>query len=332
MQRLTQIHNRLAGLLPDPGFTAFELNTLHLLHLSAFIILASVIYKFSMKDKNEREGLLPEKKREHFVATLTMTAAVLLMFILMNNRVMPFVIAGPLKWACYGLGLFFVAAGTGWHVWSKVSIGKFWSDQLELQKEHRIVTGGAYAFARHPMYGSLILWCLGLGLAAFNFGALLASGLVLIPMMIARARAEEELLAAVPGYEIYRNNVRMFFPTLSGAAGFAARLAALAIFVYAIITGISGGTLVFLLTIYLLLGNCLKPEKVAFSYRSKSFMMALVYVLSVRVPAIYYFYYFMAATFAYGLFFNCPCMLVYEKYHRCPCFDLLGKACGLTKR
>ncbi|OIO04218.1 MAG: hypothetical protein COX65_03165 [Elusimicrobia bacterium CG_4_10_14_0_2_um_filter_56_8] len=332
MSRLTQALKGLAELLPAPHFTGLELGTLYFLHFSAFLILASVIYKFRAKSENERKGLLPEKKRGHFVATLTMSAGVLLMFIFINHRALPFDPGIRLKWFCYAFGMALVISGLFWHLWSKVSIGKFWSDQPEIQKEHIIVTSGAYSFARHPMYGSLILWCLGLGLASFNLAALLATGLVFIPMMIIRAKAEEAMLSARPGYDTYRNNVRMFFPSLSGGAGFAAKTAALAAFIYSAASGITAGSLVFLLTLHLLLGYSLKPEKTAFSYRSKAFMMALTFILCARWRVFYFLYYLIAAMFAYGLFFDCPCMIVYEKYHRCPCFDLLGKACRIDKQ
>lgn len=328
MPWLQEAFNGAAALLPHPGFTAFELWTLFALQLSAFVLLASVAWKFRVKDANERQGQLPEKKRGHRVATLTMSAAVLLMFILMNNRLLAFSPEGAVKWACYATGLCLVVFGAGWHIWSKVSIGRFWSDQVELQKEHRVVSGGAYALARHPMYGSLILWCAGLGLAAFNLGALLVTALVFVPMLIFRARAEEAMLEG-PEYEIYRNNTRMFLPSLAGPAAFAVKLAVLALLVYCISAGIDSGSLPFLLTLHLLLGFSLRPEKVAFSYRSKSGMLLLAWAGSAAWPPFYYFNWLIAAMFAYGLFFNCPCMLVYEKYSRCPCFDALGRACGL---
>lgn len=330
MSRFFQTFKSLAGLMPKPDFTALDLGTLYLIYLSAFIIAASVVYKFRVKSGNEEKGQLPEVKRVHVVATFSMTAAVLLMFIFMNNRLLPFRLDGPLKWTCYGAGLFLVIFGAAWHIWSKVSIGRFWSDQVELQQEHRLVTDGAYALARHPMYGSLIIWCLGFGLASFNLGVLLLTGFILIPMLIKRAGAEEELLSNGE-YEIYRNNVRMFFPSLSGPAGFIVKIFALGCFVYAITTGMTWGALVFLITLHLLLGNSLKPEKVAFSYRSKSGMMLAIYLLGFNWGGFHYLYYLVAAMFAYGLFFNCPCMLVYEKYHGCPCFALLGKACDMKK-
>ena len=330
MSRFLQAFKSLPAFQPPPHLTPLDLGTQYLIYLSAFIIAASVAYKFRIKSADEEKGLVPEVKRDHFVATLSMTAAVLLMFIFMNNRWLPFTIEGPLKWCCYCAGLFLVISGAAWHIWSKVSIGRFWSDQVELQKEHRLVTTGAYALARHPMYGSLIVWCLGLGLASFNLGVLSLTGFVLLPMMIKRAGAEEELLSNGE-YEIYRNNVRMFFPSLSGPAGFSVKIFALFCFVYAIITGMTWGALFFLLTLHLLLGNSLKPEKAAFSYRSKSGMMLVIYLLSFNWGGFYYLYYLVAAMFAYGLFFNCPCMLVYEKYHGCPCFALLGKACDIKK-
>ncbi|MBO7448094.1 hypothetical protein J6U78_07160, partial [bacterium] len=68
-------------------------------------------------------------------------------------------------------------------------------------------------------------------------------------------------------------------------------------------------------------------EKVAFSYRSKSGMIAVIGLISLYLwhPVIYLNYVIMAMCL-YGLKWNCPCMLVYEKYHGCPCFALV-KSC-----
>jgi hypothetical protein len=31
------------------------------------------------------------------------------------------------------------------------------------------------------------------------------------------------------------------------------------------------------------------------------------------------------AMFIYGLRFNCPCMIIYNKYQHCPCYNLAAK-------
>jgi hypothetical protein len=88
--------------------------------------------------------------------------------------------------------------------------------------------------------------------------------------------------------------------------------------------------MILLFAIHLYLGYCLTPEKVAFSYRSKSGMMVAVWGLSLIWHPVYYLLYPIVAMFLYGLKFNCPCMIVYNKYHRCPCFDLAAK-CVMKK-
>jgi len=213
-----------------------------------------------------------------------------------------------------------------WHIWAKFNIRYLWSDGIEIKQEHRLISTGAYALSRHPMYASLLLWCWSASFMMFNWITLTLSTLAILPLMIARARAEErELSKVLPDYVFYQENVRMLAPTIGGFCAVAVKIVALCFFGYAIWQGLTLPSVILLFAIHLYLGYSLVPEKVAFSYRSKSGMMVAVWGLSLIWHPVYYLLYIILAMFVYGLKFNCPCMIVYNKYQRCPCLDLAAK-------
>jgi hypothetical protein len=206
-----------------------------------------------------------------------------------------------------------------------------WSDGIEIKREHTLITAGPYALARHPMYASLLLWCWGASAMMANWASLAIATFVLLPLMIRRGRDEETaLLKADPDYQLYRENAPMLTPKLSGAAGLAVRMAAAGLFAYAVVAGVNWAGLILLVALHVYLGFCLKPEKIGFSYLTKSGMTVAVWLAAQVWPPAAYLLYVILAMFVYGLFFNCPCMLVYERYHGCPCFGLV-KRC-LIKR
>ncbi|PWB57664.1 MAG: hypothetical protein C3F16_15110 [Betaproteobacteria bacterium] len=77
--------------------------------------------------------------------------------------------------------------------------------------EGRLVTGGPYAWVRHPMYLAVLL-----AMAAFALGGdawQWAAWVALAAVLAAKARREERGLAILhPGYEAYRRRTRAIVP------------------------------------------------------------------------------------------------------------------------
>ena len=306
-------------------YPAYFLAGIILLYVTGVILLAAVVWKF-YEYRTIQTKL--EKKRTHFFSTREMLLAVLILFPCwiaswgqVNFSVLP---ASFFFW----VGVVCVLFSTGWHIWAKLNIGRLWSDGIEIKQQHPLQTSGAYALARHPMYASLLLWCWGGSLMLANALTLVFVSLVFLPLMLRRAKAEEQwLLAKNPDYALYQNNVRMLSVTLRGGWSVTVRLILALVLCYftaahQITLSVLGG-LVFL---HLYLGYSLIPEKTAFSYRSKSGMMTVFGLLGLYVhPAFFYFFYVIVAMCLYGLKWNCPCMWVYEKYHGCPCLILIKK-------
>src|SRR5688572_101011 len=87
------------------------------------------------------------------------------------------------------------------------SLGKFWSLHVEMREGHEFVTSGPFAHARHPVYFSMVLELLGIGLILNAWFTLAAVLIIFIPTLLARVRMEETALVEQFG-EAYRQYIR----------------------------------------------------------------------------------------------------------------------------
>jgi protein-S-isoprenylcysteine O-methyltransferase Ste14 len=183
------------------------------LFLTATAILITVVVR--LLDKRDREDE-PQHRERNVVATLTMTSFFFAIYVLGRLGIgrVPFSPAAATGAKLAGCILLVYSATV--NIVARRVIGRFWSDQIEIQQNHQVVRQWPYSWSRHPMYGSLILFGVGMGLIAANP---LVAGLVLgifWPAMAHRARREEQnLLAACPDdYAAYQQDVPMLMPRL----------------------------------------------------------------------------------------------------------------------
>jgi len=80
-----------------------------------------------------------------------------------------------------------------------------------------VVSGGPYAYVRHPMYLGYIFELSGLVLSSFSLG-MLAAAAGFLGLMVMRARLEEaRLIEACPAYRDYMKRTGFLFPRLRRA-------------------------------------------------------------------------------------------------------------------
>jgi len=328
------IHDRIQ---PKMNSDPFHFCRFLLLNATGTLLILGVFVKFYRYAKNS--GNI---RQSHPVATLTMTAALVAMFPPLVFKV-GFVAVPPLEEYCFlGLGTILMLLGVALHLKSKWDLGAYWSDHIEVSGGQSFITSGTYSLTRHPMYSSLILWAIGAAIAFVNPLVFVYVFAMFVPMIIVRARAEERLLEQnvndPAGYAIYRSRVNIMVPRFGGPVAAVLRVAGILLYGLFILafTGsnfnnFTAAGLVFLVVMHLLLGFTILPEKAAFSYKSKTGMMILIWCLTFVWTPFYYFHWLFLTMYVYGLFFNCPCMFVYEKYHGCPCFGYLKRVCRLQK-
>ena len=99
--------------------------------------------------------------------------------------------------------------------WAKASLGRFFTPQLGVQADHRLITSGPYAIVRHPIYLGIIDFLLGSALY-WNDVALLGVGLLFITYFVAQLRVEERFFARHFGaeWDAYTARTPALFPWL----------------------------------------------------------------------------------------------------------------------
>jgi len=114
-----------------------------------------------------------------------------------------------LRWIGFALGL----ASLGIWSWTQVALGKEWSPQLQLRKEHHLVTTGPYARIRHPLYTAMFGYGTSLALVTGNY-FFIVFAITIIAGICARVPKEEQMIIKEFGeeYKAYMQRTGRFFP------------------------------------------------------------------------------------------------------------------------
>jgi protein-S-isoprenylcysteine O-methyltransferase Ste14 len=104
------------------------------------------------------------------------------------------------------------AAGFALMVWARMTFGRRSFHATADATEGSLVTGGPYAFVRHPIYTAVCLFVIAGGLAHVSW-ATAAFALVVFLGAVARMLAEERLLRTqYPGYVAYAARTKRMIP------------------------------------------------------------------------------------------------------------------------
>jgi len=151
-----------------------------------------------------------------WVETGSMTAFFVLYYLVVRARLLEVDIASPWRTVMLVAGLALMVAGAAFNVLGRLYLKSNWANQIKIYEGHWLVTTGPFAVVRHPLYASLIWMLFGGALVYANLAGLLLAVSVFVPMMYARARKEESLLADAFGerYVTYRRRTGMFLPKM----------------------------------------------------------------------------------------------------------------------
>ena len=110
--------------------------------------------------------------------------------------------------------------GAGLLVWSFLSWPGIFAGHGVLA-DHKLMTGGAYGFVRHPVYLAALLVWLGLAVGYLSGTAFVVTALYVIPIYLLYIRSEEDMMLETfgDGYREYRNAVPMLVPRPRQATG-----------------------------------------------------------------------------------------------------------------
>jgi protein-S-isoprenylcysteine O-methyltransferase len=96
-------------------------------------------------------------------------------------------------------GVVLFAAGLIFRWWAIITLGRFFTVDVTIEKDHELVERGPFRFVRHPSYTGVLLAFVGFALTLRNWLSFLV---VLVPIFIAflrRMRVEESALTEALG-------------------------------------------------------------------------------------------------------------------------------------
>jgi protein-S-isoprenylcysteine O-methyltransferase Ste14 len=116
-----------------------------------------------------------------------------------------------LRWS----GLVLAGLGLVLIFWSGVALGKMYSAEVTIQKNHQLVTTGLYHYIRHPRYLGVIFVALGLSLLFRSWISLVVS-VPLLGVILSRIKDEEAVLSEEFGleWEVYLKQSWRLIPYL----------------------------------------------------------------------------------------------------------------------
>ncbi len=115
-------------------------------------------------------------------------------------------------WRWVGIALF--AAGLLLRRWAIRHLGRFFTVDVAVAGDQRVVDDGPYRYVRHPTYSGLLLEFAGIGLTLDSVTGLLVIFVPVFLALLRRVRIEEAALAEGLGapYVAYMSRTKRFVP------------------------------------------------------------------------------------------------------------------------
>ena len=115
-------------------------------------------------------------------------------------------------WRLVGLVQFVLGIAVRW--WAIVTLGRFFTVDVQIAKDHALVERGPFRIVRHPSYTGVLLAFVGFALSLANWAALLVITLPIFAAFIRRMNVEEEALTESLGasYLAYMQRTKRLLP------------------------------------------------------------------------------------------------------------------------
>jgi protein-S-isoprenylcysteine O-methyltransferase Ste14 len=111
-----------------------------------------------------------------------------------------------------GVALFVAGLFLRW--WAIITLGRFFTVDVTIEKDHELVERGPFRVMRHPSYTGVLLAFVGYALTLHNWAALLVTLLPIFAALIRRMNVEEEALSRALGsrYTDYMRRTKRLVP------------------------------------------------------------------------------------------------------------------------
>jgi protein-S-isoprenylcysteine O-methyltransferase Ste14 len=164
------------------------------------------------KRANSAESQIEDKGSLNLL-WIVIVASVTLAFALANSFPAAAMSAAP---ALRYLGIAVFAAGLALRWYAIVHLGRFFTVNVSIASDHRLIDTGPYRIVRHPSYTGALMAFLGLGLCMANWASLLSLLVPICLVFLRRIHIEEEVLLQALGnqYRDYMRRTKRLIPAI----------------------------------------------------------------------------------------------------------------------
>jgi protein-S-isoprenylcysteine O-methyltransferase Ste14 len=114
------------------------------------------------------------------------------------------------------IGYALVLPGLFLRWYSIIYLGRFFTTNVAIATDHRVIDSGPYQFIRHPSYAGSLLAVLGFSLGMHNWASLLIIFVPICAVTMWRIHIEEQALTAALGqaYRDYASRTKRLVPLI----------------------------------------------------------------------------------------------------------------------
>lgn len=169
----------------------------------------NAMFRWSDKKADKEAGQADKGSMYMLGGTITLS---IILSLIVANYIETSWMGFPPHIPALGAAVFLAGLYFRWH--SIHHLGKFFTIQVAISEDHRVIDTGPYKFIRHPSYTGGLLMCLGLGLCLAN--PVSTAILLLLPFLafLWRINIEETALRSALGdaYVTYSANTKRLIP------------------------------------------------------------------------------------------------------------------------
>ena len=112
-------------------------------------------------------------------------------------------------------GVIITAAGLGFAIWARFTLGRNWSGTVTVKAGHELIRSGPYRFVRHPIYSGILAGLLGTAIGQAAVASFMGVAIALCGFRM-KWKAEERFMLEEFGgqYVQYRSEVKAVIPGL----------------------------------------------------------------------------------------------------------------------